>query len=199
MENQYESSSSLTAGEQVRYYRKKKGLTQKELAYNTGISTRYLQKIEMNQSDTKISSLTKMANQLGTPACFLLNAFQCDNLRNIGFDCVKEILDQIPVAIFVCDLDGKLVYTSPAYKKIFGIKKENSDIFLWSHSSDLEEESTLQEKIVDLLSTQKILVEPIRTKKRTINGNIVESLLILDCMRSSKKALTGLVGALILL
>jgi hypothetical protein len=35
-----------------------------------------------------------------------------------------------------------------------------------------------------------------RTKKRTINGSIVETLLILDCMRSTDMTLTGLVGAL---
>jgi len=54
-----------TVGQRIAYYRKQKGLRQKELAELAGIRTGYLSRIETEKQTGKISVLARIAWALG--------------------------------------------------------------------------------------------------------------------------------------
>lgn len=189
--------SNLEIGKKIKTLRKNRGLTQEQLAFEAGISLRYLQKIENNESNAKVDSLRKVANVLEVPPCYLQGSFYHDSLAQLDFICEKELLDNVPIAIYVCDLEGKVLYRNSAFENIFGSKTEREYVYLWDSCASPEEETILRKKIADVLSTQKTFIEPLKTKKRTVDGNIIETYLIWNYVRTSNQVLKGVIGAVV--
>jgi|GEM_PF-4146191 len=187
-------NSKITVGEHIRFLRKKEGLTQKELAYNSSISLRYLQKIEKNHSPPNTRTLKDIAEELKTPRCYLISNFYNNQLDKLNLLCQRDILEKLPVIIYVTDLEGRIVYKNAVFETFFGKRSESEDIYLWHNPSSLEEGSYFHDKIMEIISVPRVSIEPIRTKKKTESGNILDVQLTLDYLRSSDQTNLGLVG-----
>ena len=79
---------SNSIGENIKYYRKLKGMNQKELSNKLGVSTSYLQKLELGQKDNpSLEIKIKLSNVLDIPLDEL-----SDNIDIDDFDQIKDML-----------------------------------------------------------------------------------------------------------
>ncbi len=60
----------------IKEYRKKRGLTQEELAEKVNLSTRQLQRIEKNEHQTSIDTLLNIINTLNIPDEEIIKTFK---------------------------------------------------------------------------------------------------------------------------
>lgn len=105
-------------GENIKKYRKKKGLTQKQLGESIGLSTVAIKNYENNQREPKLDIIDKIATALGIKRLDLLE-------ENIVKDIKKDI-ELYKLETF--DSSGKQIYClmTKDYKDIIDIitKKE---------------------------------------------------------------------------
>lgn len=62
----------MNIGNAIRFCRTQRGMTQEELAKQSGLSTSYISLLEQNKRDPVISTIERIANQIGVPASILL-------------------------------------------------------------------------------------------------------------------------------
>lgn len=67
-----------TVGERIKFYRKEKGLTQKELAEKANLSRSHIASIEGNQYTPSLTTLIEIAKALGIDSALLVSDFQED-------------------------------------------------------------------------------------------------------------------------
>ena len=67
-----------TVGERIKFYRKEKGLTQKELAEKANLSRSHIAYIEGNQYTPSLTTLIEIAKALGIDSALLVSDFQED-------------------------------------------------------------------------------------------------------------------------
>ena len=66
----------VVGGSMIKEYRKKRGLTQEELAEKVNLSTRQLQRIEKNEHQTSIDTLLNIINTLNIPDEEIIKTFK---------------------------------------------------------------------------------------------------------------------------
>ena len=64
----------IRLGERVARARKAKGLTQDDLWYEAKVARRTINKVELGQSDVRVSTLVKISKALGVPLEKLIKA-----------------------------------------------------------------------------------------------------------------------------
>lgn len=74
-------------GRRIREKRKKKSVTQTELASQTGISAVHISNIELGNTRASLSTIVSIANALGTS----LDELACDSLESTAFIYVDSI------------------------------------------------------------------------------------------------------------
>ncbi len=73
----FELSASEEIGKKVKFFRSNTGLTQKELAEKSGLSTSLVSKIERERVQPSLQTLVKLSEALGvSPCCFVLQLSQ---------------------------------------------------------------------------------------------------------------------------
>lgn len=74
-------------GRRIREKRRKKNITQTELASLTGLSAVHISNIELGHTRTSLSTLVRIANVLGTS----LDELACDSLESAAFIYVDSL------------------------------------------------------------------------------------------------------------
>lgn len=92
----------MSIGENIRNYRKEKGLTQKELAELVGLTASTITKYEKDMIEPGVYTLTKIADALGTNLYRLINSplyeeddfaeYDVDTIINLTTTWLREIL-----------------------------------------------------------------------------------------------------------
>ena len=72
----------MTVSENIRYFRKERGYTQKQLSELAGIATITLQQYELEKREPKLENLQKIAEALGIPIAALLDIDETDQALN---------------------------------------------------------------------------------------------------------------------
>ena len=72
----------MTVSENIRYFRKERGYTQKQLSELAGIATITLQQYELEKREPKLENLQKIAEVLGIPIAALLDIDETDQALN---------------------------------------------------------------------------------------------------------------------
>lgn len=72
----------MTVSENIRYFRKERGYTQKQLSELAGIATITLQQYELDKREPKLENLQKIAEALGIPIAALLDIDETDQALN---------------------------------------------------------------------------------------------------------------------
>lgn len=83
-----------TIGEKIRHFRKLKGLSQDDLAYELDISLTAYSKIERNITDVNFSRLSQIAKVLNITLVDLLSADKKGKSRNEENDNLKKIISE---------------------------------------------------------------------------------------------------------
>ncbi len=110
----------------IRYFRKKKFLTQSEMAERSEVNYRHLQKIEAGTPDIRVGTVWKMAETLDVPSCYMLKwPADFHDLRSIGIHCCRELLDVLPMGLFVLDTSHLVRYVNPYMAKRFGVEQKS--------------------------------------------------------------------------
>lgn len=88
----------MTVSENIRYFRKERGYTQKQLSELAGIATITLQQYELEKREPKLENLQKIADALGVPIAAILDIDETDQALNTlsGFKNVDVNLHQYP-------------------------------------------------------------------------------------------------------
>lgn len=76
----------MTVSENIRFFRKKVGYTQKQLSELAGIATITLQQYELEKREPKLENLQKIATALGVPLAALLDIEETDQALNVLSD-----------------------------------------------------------------------------------------------------------------
>lgn len=83
----------MNTGENIKRIRKEKGITQKQLATDAGISEISIRKYEAGDREPKIETIQKIANSLGVSATALKNdyaTFKNEVISNSPLLCVTQ-------------------------------------------------------------------------------------------------------------
>ena len=72
----------MTVSENIRYFRKERGYTQKQLSELAGIATITLQQYELEKREPKLENLQKIAEALGIPIAALLDIDETNQALN---------------------------------------------------------------------------------------------------------------------
>ena len=72
----------MTVSENIRYFRKERGYTQKQLSELAGIATITLQQYELEKREPKLENLQKIAEALDIPIAALLDIDETDQALN---------------------------------------------------------------------------------------------------------------------
>lgn len=72
----------MTVSENIRYFRKERGYTQKQLSELAGIATITLQQYELEKREPKLENIQKIAEALGVPIAALLDIDETDQALN---------------------------------------------------------------------------------------------------------------------
>lgn len=72
----------MTVSENIRYFRKERGYTQKQLSKLAGIATITLQQYELEKREPKLENIQKIAEALGVPIAALLDIDETDQALN---------------------------------------------------------------------------------------------------------------------
>lgn len=72
----------MIVSENIRYFRKERGYTQKQLSELAGIATITLQQYELEKREPKLENLQKIADALGVPIAALLDIDETDQALN---------------------------------------------------------------------------------------------------------------------
>lgn len=97
--------------------RKQQGYTQAQLAKESGLNYRHLQKIEAASSDLKLGTIFKLASTLNIPTWKLL--YHSDRTEVSHSIEKTSILNQLPTPVLLLDRYGKIVYSNSSFKKQF--------------------------------------------------------------------------------
>ena len=91
--------------ENIKWFRKSKGLKQKELAEATGINLRYLQEYEAGKQNITIESILKIADALDISPCELnvLSRIILDTPLDHFFEMNHRQLEEIDIAVAARD------------------------------------------------------------------------------------------------
>jgi transcriptional regulator with XRE-family HTH domain len=137
-------------GKIVRNARKTKSMTQAECASLCGLGRRHFQKIEAGEVNPPLAFFSKLSGVLDTRACYFLNEESLDSpLSEHGIACESEILNLIPLPVFIASVKGELLYRNASFIKVFGSTCSNlNEIF-----SDELDQKLIREQI--LSSTSK--------------------------------------------
>ena len=76
----------MTVSENIRYFRKERGYTQKQLSELAGIATITLQQYELDKREPKLENLKKIADALSVPLAALLDIDETDQALNALYD-----------------------------------------------------------------------------------------------------------------
>lgn len=83
----------MTVGETIRYYRKEKGFTQKQLGELCGINEANIRKYESGRQNAKVETLQKISNALELPVATFLPAL-AQNVQEKNKQSLDSILTQ---------------------------------------------------------------------------------------------------------
>lgn len=73
----------MTVSETIRYFRKERGYTQKQLSELAGIATITLQQYELGKREPKLDNIAKIADALAVPLAALLDIDETDQALNV--------------------------------------------------------------------------------------------------------------------
>lgn len=108
-------------GSNIRFLRKKQGVTQTQLAEMSDINYRHLQKIEAGTPDIRIGTICKISENLNIPACYILEKAEgCHDLQAVGLSCPRSLLDLMPLGVFACDLKDTIRYHNEVFSRTIG-------------------------------------------------------------------------------
>lgn len=135
-------SMDKTIGDNIKQFRKDKGLSQKELGKKIGVSQQMIAQYESNKREPKLQTLVKIATALDIPIVYLLS--NCSNIvfdekdlkflennnnsieiRKKSSDFVEHFLDYL-VSIGL----GVDIYDDPSNFDMLKLKKRDDDDFI---------------------------------------------------------------------
>jgi len=93
----------LTVGERIRFYRKERGLTQKELAEKSNLSRSHIASIEGNQYTPSLTTLSELAKALEIDSALLVSDLQ----DNKSTALTKK--DQIEIDEYLNNFENELL------------------------------------------------------------------------------------------
>ena len=111
----FELSASEAIGQKIKYFRNNDGLTQKEVAAESGLSTSLISKIERGEVVPSLRTLVKLSKAMGvSPCCFVFQLSQDHDFhggftksRQEGTSAKKEVLlEEIITSLFDLDSEG---------------------------------------------------------------------------------------------
>lgn len=131
----------------IKFFRRQSGLTQVQLAGQSEVDYRHLQKMETNPVDLKLSTVSKLAETLNVPACYFLDDNGTQELLSMDLGCPARVLEALPLGVFALDAQGTIAYANQAFISDFGMpstdilgKWKFSDLF-GSSSNTMPESS----------------------------------------------------------
>ena len=135
-------SMDKTIGDNIKQFRKDKGLSQKELGKKIGVSQQMIAQYESNKREPKLQTLVKIATALDIPIVYLLS--NCSNIvfdekdlkflennnnsieiRKKSSDFLEHFLDYL-VSIGL----GVDIYDDPSNFDMLKLKKRDDDDFI---------------------------------------------------------------------
>ena len=121
--------SNNVLGSEIQRLRKEKGLTQEELAFKCGLSTRTIQRIESGEVDARTFTLSQIAEVLGVP----LNHFTADTNERAEAALQKDQYDRKWLTIL--HLSGLFVLLIPPI--VVYLMKRDEVAEMKSHGRDV--------------------------------------------------------------
>ena len=85
----------MTTGERIRFFRKKQGLTQDDLAHKMGIKRGTLAQYESNRRNPKLETLEKISGALGVEIGRLCGFSSLDEVLKVADPDAKEDLCKV--------------------------------------------------------------------------------------------------------
>lgn len=135
----------------IKFFRRQSGLTQVQLAGQSEVDYRHLQKMETNPVDLKLSTVSKLAETLNVPACYFLDDNGTQELLSMDLGCPARILEALPLSVFALDAQGTVAYANQAFINDFGMastdilgKWKFSDLFAGESNSAPESNTHTQ-------------------------------------------------------
>ena len=149
----------MNLGENIKKYRKQKGLTQKELASKVGVAASTITKYEKGDLEPSLDTIKKIANVLDVPMAYIIG----DNLE-LGFQAhIKGYADDVN-SYYKSPSDVKTEITWNNINNIFD--KFASNEFLQNELNyqyeklNLEEQCALESSVISMLDIRlKLLKE----------------------------------------
>ncbi len=147
-------------GDRLRAKRKKRKLSQLEVSKRIQLSHRHYQKIEAGSIDLKLTTLYALSNAIGFPGCALLHGIgESDNSKQNLEDCPQQIIDEVPVGIFLCDLKGKMIYRNRILESRAAIRQEVLDFESWLGLFRPDNQSTVREHFIRTAQGESLVAD----------------------------------------
>lgn len=153
-------------------FRKQNNLLQRDLAEEAGLSLRHFQKIEAGQCELKLKTISRFANALNIPACYLLNAAECVPKCPTRLGCIVEILDLLPIGIQLIDTAGKILYVNQAHQDFLNkkINLNTTGTYIWEYFNDAAESKKIKTHFESIVQVERELATSY-AKVRLENGD----------------------------
>lgn len=100
-------ANKQTFADRLHELRKKKGLSQSDVAKAIGVHFAQVSRYERGESHPNAEALNKLANTLETSTDFLMNGTTTDNVVNVGLD--KELISRFKEIQILNKEDKKIV------------------------------------------------------------------------------------------
>lgn len=117
----------MTTGERIRFFRKKQGLTQDDLAHKMGIKRGTLAQYESDRRNPKLETLEKISGALGVEIGKLCGLSSLDDILKVADPDVKEDLYKIAgIAAQNINIQGQREELESAFDKLNNIGREEA-------------------------------------------------------------------------